>query len=146
MGWFAGGAFGFPWALDAVGWVAGSAGPSIALGLDRGREYANRLGNSGAAYYRDWQRLNLYSPTVKGWGQAFHQAVGKVLSGGGRIHFELAGVRIKEALSGDPTIWVGRYTAWELQQIVANPAYRAATTFYLEGKALSAVELAKLGL
>lgn len=69
----------------------------------------------------------------------------RTIAGGGKVRFNLQGVNVSEALAGDPNMWVGRYTAWELQQVVSNPSYRAATTFYNTGH-LSAAEKAALGL
>ena len=103
-----------------------AATKDIALGIAEpgGRAFAESV---GAAFFRDWQALGLFDrATVQGWGGAFEQAVGTTLRAGGRIHFDLTGLRIEEALAGDASTWVGRYTAWELQQVVANPAYRAA--------------------
>jgi hypothetical protein len=70
----------------------------------------------------------------------------RTLASGGSIHFELAGLNVGEALAGDASTWVGRYTAWELQQVVASPALRGATTFYLDGVAQTAAQLSALGL
>jgi hypothetical protein len=118
---------------------------NIALGMQNSglEEFAAR---NGAAAMTEWEALGLYDSGLQGWGQAFHQAMNRTIQRGGKVLFDLTGVDISRALAGDPAVWVGRYTAWELQQIRANPLYRAATTFYRNGRVLTKAEIAALGL
>ena len=128
--------------------VRGPAAPGakdIALGTQKSGA-AEWAASRGVAYFKDWKALGLYDSNVRGWGEAFHQAMGRTIAGGGKVHFELADLNVAEALAGDSSMWVGRYTAWELQQVVANPAYRAATTFYMKGVEMKAGALKALGL
>lgn len=37
-------------------------------------------------------------------------------------------------------------TSWELQQVLANPQFRRATDFYLNGRVLTSAERAALGI
>jgi hypothetical protein len=98
------------------------------------------------SHSRQWKQLGLYDSNVKGWGEAFKQAMDRTIAKGGRIHFDLTDVNIKDALSGDPNIWVDRYTSWELQQIVRNEKWFNQTTFYLNGKTLARKELDSMGI
>jgi hypothetical protein len=59
------------------------------------------------------------------------------LQRGGRIPFNRTGIDIQDALAGDPSIWVGRSTAWELQQVVLRLELFDVTYFYFNGKRLS---------
>jgi hypothetical protein len=68
------------------------------------------------------------------------------LQRGGKVHFNLTGIDIQAALAGDSSIWVGRYTAWELQRIVLQPDLFDITDFYLDGRRLSAEEVEQLGI
>ncbi len=121
----------------------------IALGLfsdGRDADLAAFARGVDASYMAQWREMELFDDDVEGWGQAFEQVVMRTLARGGRIHFNLTGVNIEEALRGDPDIWVGRYTAWELQQIVRNRDWFASTVFYHNGIALTASEAAALGI
>ena len=62
------------------------------------------------------------------------------------VHFNLTGLDIADALAGDPNRWVGRYTAWELQQIVRRADWFERTTFYIDGVALTSEMKASVGL
>ena len=87
------------------------------LGLD---EFAASV---NAAAMKQRPELGLYDPdAVSGWGEAFRQVVKNTLAAGGKIHFNLDGVDIRDALRGDPNIFVGRYTEYELQQITLTPS------------------------
>ena len=99
-----------------------------------------------ASYMAQWREMELYDEDVEGWGQAFEQVVTRTLARGGRIHFNLTGMNIDEALRGDPDLWVGRYTAWELQQIARKRDWIARTIFYRDGVMLTAKEAAALGI
>ncbi len=70
----------------------------------------------------------------------------KTLAVGGRFHFSLAGLDIADALKGDPEIWVDRYTAWELQQIVRNHDWFDNTLFYFNGNLLTPEEVKAIGI
>ena len=121
----------------------------IALGLfsdGRDADLAAFAREVSASYMAQWRDMELFDDDVEGWGQAFEQVVTRTLARGGRIHFNLTGMNIEEALRDDPLVWVGRYTAWELQQIVRNRDWIAATVFYCDGVALTATEAAALGI
>jgi len=121
----------------------------IALGLSRGGERANLIEFArqvDALHMGQWLDMGLFDDEVEGWPEAFRQAVARTLARGGRIHFNLTGIDIHGALAGDPDEWIGRYTAWELQQIVRNAAWFAKTAFYRGGKLLNAAEVASLGI
>jgi hypothetical protein len=106
-------------------------------------EFAARL---GASHMGQWLDLGLYDEGLEGWGQAFEQAVTRTLAAGGRIHFSLDGLDIQEAMNGDPESFTGRYTAFELQQIVRHVEWFESTTFHLNATILSAQQLADLGI
>jgi hypothetical protein len=99
-----------------------------------------------AAHVGKWKDLGLYDDDIEGFGPAFYQVVPRTLQARGRIHFNLTAVDIAEALRGDAKIYVDRYTAWELQQIVGNAIWFGNTTFYLDGAPLSTAQLEKLGI
>jgi hypothetical protein len=130
----------------AVRSVGNATNGSIQTDLALGRQDYGLEGfaeNVGGVQFKQWQALGLYDSGLKGWGQAFRQALSRT---SGRIHFNLDGVNVPNALAGDPNTWVGRYTAWELQQIVGNPTWFSRTTFYLNGEALTLTQLAELGI
>src|SRR5689334_1016062 len=96
---------------------------------------------------RSWMDLSYYSEgEFEGWGGAFGRVVELTLQRGGKIHFNLTGIDIQDALAGDPSIWVGRYTAWELQQVVLRLELFEVTSFYLDGKRLSVEDVEALGI
>lgn len=99
-----------------------------------------------AAPMSEWAALALYDENVEGWGPAFEQVMTRTIAASGRIHFELSGLTIDDALRGDPSIWVGRYTAWELQQIVSRQDWFSATSFYQRRRLLDREELERLGI
>lgn len=107
----------------------------------------NTAAKTGAPFYSDWAKLGIYnSANFKRWGDAFKYITDKVIGSGGKIHFELQGLDIPGALAGDASIWVGRYTAWELQQITQSASLFKNTVFYLNGVKQTAKQLAKLGI
>jgi hypothetical protein len=87
----------------------------------------------------------LYDGGLSGWGEAFKQALTRTIASGGKVRFSLQGVNVTEAPAGDSEMWVGRSASWELQQVLANPSYRAATTFY-NTESPTAAERTALGL
>jgi hypothetical protein len=100
-----------------------------------------------ASWMDEWVDLGYYEEgDFEGWGGAFDRVMELTQQRGGTIHFNLTGVDIQDALAGDPSYWVGRYTAWELQQIVLRPALFAITKFYLNGSNLAIEDLERLGL
>lgn len=123
--------------------------PDIALGLQV-VEGVSSLGlfarAVSAAPMTRWAELGLFDEGVEGWGDAFDQVMTRTIAAGFRVHFELRGLDIDDALRGDPQEWVGRYTAWELQQIVARHDWFSATSFYLDGRLLGIEELESLGI
>jgi hypothetical protein len=125
------------------------AGPvSVTLGLSNngGASQATAI-LTKAPYYAEWEAAFIYnSKNFEGWGAAFKYVTDKVMATKGSIHFELSGLNIGEALSGNPSIFVGRYTSYELQQIIANPKLFSNTTFYMNVVEQTAEQLAKLGI
>lgn len=93
-----------------------------------------------------WRDLGLFDDDVEGWGQAFAQVTSRTIAAGGHIHFDLTGMDIADALRGDPDEFVGRYTAWELQQVVRYNDLYKHTTFYLNDEVLDARRLGELGI
>jgi hypothetical protein len=119
----------------------------IALGIRSGSgDLENFAAQVNASYMVQWGELGLYDEDVEGWGQAFQQVVTRTLAAGGRIHFNLTGIDIQDALKGDPNTWVDRYTAWELQQIVRNREWFGRTTFYAGGTTLTLKQVSDLGI
>jgi hypothetical protein len=123
--------------------------PDIALGLQNVdgenslAEFAQRV---GASPMWEWLDLGLFDEGVEGWGEAFDQVMTRTIATGCHIHFELNGLDLADALRGDPSQWVGRYTAWELQQIVARQEWFSATYFYVRGRLLDIDQLKDLGI
>jgi hypothetical protein len=81
----------------------------IALGLfsdGRDADLAAFAREVDASYMSQWRDMELFDDDVEGWGQAFEQVVTRTLARGGRIHFNLTGLNIGEALGGDPDVWV----------------------------------------
>ncbi len=117
----------------------------IALGIqEQGLEaFAAKL---NASFVAQWLKLGLYDKSEESWARAFEQVLTKTLAGGGRFHFNLTGLDIADALNGDPSWWVDRYTAWELQQIVRNQAWFDNTLFYLGGNLLSMEQVKSRGI
>jgi hypothetical protein len=117
----------------------------IALGMQELglQAFANKV---NALSMSEWTKHGLFDEDEDSWGRAFEQALTRTLACGGRFHFDLSGLNIAEALAGDPEIWVGRYTAWELQQIIRNSTWFSNTLFYLNGKQLLARELDSIGI
>jgi hypothetical protein len=99
-----------------------------------------------ASYIEQWADLGLYDEHVATFALAFQQVVSRTIAKGGRIHFNLARLDVPEALAGDPDDWMGRYTAWELQQVVRNPEWLAKTTFYQNDAVLNDQALTALGI
>jgi hypothetical protein len=100
-----------------------------------------------ASWMGEWMDLGYYEDgEFEGWGGAFGKVMEITLRRGGRIHFNLTGIDVEDALAGDPSIWVGRYTAWELQQIVQRRELFDITHFYLDGRRLTTEESARIGI
>jgi len=113
----------------------------LALGIQNNLDdFSDAVGGTPFQY---WKQLNLYDNTAIRWPQAFEQALN---STEGAIHFNLNGLDIPNALAGDPTDWLGRYTAWELQAIIRNESWLSRTLFYLDGRMLTSDELIELGI
>lgn len=123
--------------------------PDIALGVqivDGKNNLAEFAQQVGAAPMSEWADLGLFDEGVEGWGEAFQQVMTRTIAAGCCVHFELNGLNIADALAGNASEWVGRYTAWELQQIVNRHEWFSATIFYLSGRLLDSGELEKLGI
>ena len=99
-----------------------------------------------AAFVEQWADLGLYDEGLGSFALAFDQAVNRTIAQGGRIHFSLDALDVGEALAGDPGESVGRYTAWELQQIVRKAEWFKHTVFYLHDMALTSDQLAAMGI
>jgi len=116
-----------------------------------GRKYegvaANTAEKVGAPYYTEWEQAGIYNiKDFEGWGEAFKYVTNKVISSKGKIHFELAGIDIRKALAGNPTEFVGRYTEYELQQVILDLNLFKNTEFYLNGVKQTANDLKNLGV
>ncbi len=121
----------------------------VALGLDtiKGKPTLDEFAKATGAF-RDnaWKDQGLHNAAPGRFDLAFKQTLDKVAGGGGRIKFNLDSLDIPKALAGDPADRVGRYTEWELQQIVRNQKWYDSTDFYLNGRMLTPAEVKQLGL
>jgi RHS repeat-associated protein len=137
-------------ALDLAPFFVKGSGSSVSVTLGMMKNEGASVATAakvGAPYYSEWANLGIYNPShFEGWGGAFKFVTDKVLSTKGTIHFELHGLNISDALAGDPNIWVGRYTAWELQQVTNSTRLFNNTIFYLHGVRQTAKQLAELGI
>lgn len=119
----------------------------IALGMqDHGlTTFAARV---NAFHMGQWVERGLYDEEeIEGsWGRAFELALTRAVAAGGQFHFNLAGLDIADALRGDPAVWVHGHTAWELRQIVRNPAWFANTRFYFDEELLTPDKVSELGI
>ena len=52
----------------------------------------------------EWRDMGLFDEDVEGMGLAFEQVVTRTLARGGRIHFNLTGMNVEEALRSDPDV------------------------------------------
>lgn len=121
----------------------------IALGLDTidGRRALDEFAQStGAVRDKAWKDLGLHNAPPGRFDIAFQQSLDNAVAGGGRIKFNLDSLDIPKTLAGNPAERVGRYTEWELQQIVRNQKWLDSTDFYLNGKILTPAEVQNLGL
>ena len=108
-----------------------AASPDIALGMQAskaggGAGQLDRFAEAvKAASMKVWEKLGLYSSSIPDgrFDLVFEQVMNNTVKGGGRIHFDLTGLDVAKALAGDPMERVGRYTAWELQQISGNSTW-----------------------
>ena len=132
--------------------------PDIALGL----KFANRVNilesfanEVGAAEVSQWKNLGLYGDDVASFPEAFNQTTNKVISNGGKIHFNLDNLNLAEAMAApnDPImLYMDRaaggvgYTEWELQQIIRSEELWNATTFYQNLQPLTKEEAAAKGI
>lgn len=98
------------------------------------------------SHFGNWKSLGLYSETAQTFPKKFSEALDTVIQRGGQIHFNLDDLKIRQALGGNPHVYVGRYTAWELQQITRNPFWFERTTFYARDIPLSAEQVKRLGI
>ncbi|MFM2283057.1 MAG: hypothetical protein RL222_561 [Bacteroidota bacterium] len=96
--------------------------------------------NRAFARYLAWRSQG--DNTLRGRGAAFKNITSRAKT----INFELQGLNISEALAGDASKWVGRYTAWELQQITKSPELFKKTTFFLDGAKQTPEQLKTLGI
>ena len=124
-------------------------GTDVALGLrtidgvPSLRPFGDRL---GAVIDEDWARLGLHDAPPGRFDLAFRQTLDNAVGGGGRIKFNLDSLDVQKALAGNPVERVGRYTEWELQQIVGNRKWFEATDFFLNRRRLTVEELLQLGI
>src|SRR5579859_908143 len=122
----------------------------IACGIRHDQEQNPVLANFAqkvkASYIEQWLDLGLYDEDVGNFALAFEQVMTRTIAKGGRVHFNLNGVDVAGALAGNPEEWMGRYTAWELQQIVKKPNWLAQTIFYLNNVPLSPEQVEALGI
>jgi hypothetical protein len=96
----------------------------------------------------DWKLAGLCDKGVKSFDIALQQTLDNVVSRGGRVKFNLDSLDVAKALAGDATAMgrFGRYTEWELQQIVRNKRWLGATDFFLDSKKLTESEILPLGI
>jgi hypothetical protein len=132
-------------------WTTFDMTNDIALGIREQEDERETLAafakTVDASWMDEWTELGFYEVgEFEGWGGAFYRVLEIVQQRGGKIHFNLTGLDINDALAGDSAIWVGRYTAWELQQIVLRTELFDITYFYLDGIRLTADEARKLGI
>lgn len=121
----------------------------VALGLDTidGKPALSDFARmTGAHRDNAWKGLGLHEAPLGRFDIAFEQSLNKVVAGGGKIKFNLDSLDVRKALCGDPAERVGRYTEWELQQIVRNRQWLDSAEFYLNGQKLTAGEVGQLGL
>jgi hypothetical protein len=123
----------------------------IALGLqdqdDEEEALAAFAKAVNASWMGEWSDLGFYEEgEFAGWGAAFYRVLEVTRARVGRIHFNLTGLDIRDALAGDPETWVGRYTAWELQQIVLRQDLFDMTDFYLNGRRITRDETEQFGI
>jgi len=91
-------------------------------------------------------RLGLHNAPKGCFDIAFQQTLDNITGNGGRIKFNLDSLNVKNALGGNPLDRVGRYTEWELQQIVRNQGWFGATDFFLNGQKLTMEQLLESGI
>ncbi|SFP79758.1 RHS repeat domain-containing protein [Parafilimonas terrae] len=120
----------------------------ITLGMMKnGGATAATAAKTGAPFYTEWANLGIYNPShFEGCGGAFKFVTDKVIASKGTVHFELSGLNIQEALAGDANIFVGRYTSWELQQVISDVTLFKNTSFYLNGVKQTTKQLSELGI
>lgn len=124
----------------------------LGLGLSRQNprfhqllDFRNRLRLQGreVSYYREWVP-NRWVMTNRGWPAAFYQMAEQAR---GTIHFNLDGIDIRRILKNpSPTNAVGRYTAWEFEQILGNKELYRRTVWYQNGRPVSQATLNRLGI
>jgi RHS repeat-associated protein len=122
----------------------------VALGKDIGTRLADFSEEVGAAYFRNWQEKLGISP-FNSFEEQFAEVTQKVISSGGRIHFELADVSMVGArrIAGKnfyEAIKIQRGTEWELNKILTDNALKSNTDFYLNGVKQTADQLKKIGI
>ncbi|HRK29818.1 MAG TPA: hypothetical protein PLD59_01970, partial [Tepidisphaeraceae bacterium] len=99
-----------------------------------------------ATHSRQWEQVGFYSKDeFLGWDDVFGRVVNATIARGGKIRFDLDGVNVPQALAGDHTVWVGRYTSWELQHI-RRPSWFEHTVFYENGQVLTPQQVAAKGI
>ena len=135
-------------ALKRLAAARSGKGVDVVLGIRKNRiadftAFAEKHG----APFTEWEELGLVKNVPEGrFDIMFEQALEKTVSTGNKISFDLTELKIAEALAGDPTLRVGRYAAWELQQLVRNKTWFAQTEFYLNGAKLLPAKVAELGI
>ncbi|MEU5385602.1 polymorphic toxin-type HINT domain-containing protein [Kitasatospora cineracea] len=111
-------------------------GTHLALGLTKetasGANLAQFAGEQGAVIWKDPQFADLF-PNSSWSDTALRSMIDRVVSGGGKISFNLQGVQDVEGVIAGRTA-PGLPTSIELQHICGNAGVRAATTF-LNGSA-----------
>jgi hypothetical protein len=127
---------------------AATAVHDVALGVQGKGELERFASSVKAVSFKQWDKLGLYSSSVPAerFDIAFEQVMNRTVATGGRVHFNLTGLDVADALAGNPAERVGRYTAWELQQISGNAAWLKNTIFYQNGKELTQTAVKALGI
>jgi RHS repeat-associated protein len=129
---------------------------NIALGLSRhpktGEDILENFAkNVGGHRYRDWAKVGLTDEI--NFVNKFYQATYRTIQDGGRIKFNLDFLNLDDALSKprffDPYNFNGRggrFTDWELQQVIHNKLLYENTDFYIGLERLSSRDLVEFGI
>jgi hypothetical protein len=105
----------------------------IALGIqEMGLEIF--AANVNASWMGQWKDLGLFDEGEESWQRAFEQALNKTLAAGGRFHFNLTGLDIPAALTGDPNWWVDATRPGSFSRLFAMPFGFAIPFFTATGR------------
>lgn len=126
----------------------------VALGLTNEGDLAGFAADQNALTASEWTQAGLMDANVGSFEVGFHQTVGRALARGGRIKFNLTGMKLDRAVRFNrgpcPSLYdeaagIG-YTEWELQQIARDRYLWERTDFFLDGEQLTLEKLAEFGI